>query len=354
MGKRKLSALKRLTGASPGGGEAVKSTKKAKKGSSSSTTIADPVPELPPAVRQSDEAPKTTRPRWTNKQRVLIFSSRGISYRDRHLMNDFKTVMPHSKDENKMNKKEKLVAINEACEMKNCNLTLYFEARKKKDLYMWLAKTPDGPSAKFLVENIHTMDELKMTGNCLRGSRPILSFDKSFDALPHFSLLKELLAQTFNTPNHHPKSQPFVDRVMTFAVVDNRIWIRNFQIVEESGTLAEIGPRLTLNLIKIFEGSFRGECLFENSLYVSPNLHRRNVKLAAAGKYVHRIQTKVDRDQRKPETAYPLEDETDDIFRRAERFQRDGGDTAGTPPAKVQPIPPSKASKKQKNKKKRT
>jgi ribosome biogenesis protein BRX1 len=131
---------------------------------------------------------------------------------------------------------------------------------------------------------------------------------------------------------------------MTFSVADNRVWIRNFQIVEESGALAEIGPRLTLNLIKIFDGSFRGECLFENPFYVSPNLHRRNVKMAAAGKYVNRIHTKVDRDQRKPETAYPLEDETDDIFRRAERFQRDNG---------TSPISAPVISKKQKNKKKR-
>ena len=35
--------------------------------------------------------------KWTNKQRVLIFSSRGISHRDRHLMLDLKKMMPHSK-----------------------------------------------------------------------------------------------------------------------------------------------------------------------------------------------------------------------------------------------------------------
>ena len=35
--------------------------------------------------------------KWTNKERVLIFSSRGISYRDRHLMNDLRAMMPHSK-----------------------------------------------------------------------------------------------------------------------------------------------------------------------------------------------------------------------------------------------------------------
>jgi hypothetical protein len=33
------------------------------------------------------------------------------------------------------------------------------------------AKSPDGPTVKFLVQNVHTMDELKLTGNHLKGSR---------------------------------------------------------------------------------------------------------------------------------------------------------------------------------------
>ena len=57
--------------------------------------------------------------------------------------------------------------------------------------------------------------------------------------------------QIFGVPNHHPKSQPFFDHVFTFSVADDRIWFRNFQIVEEDGALAEIGPRFVLNPIKV-------------------------------------------------------------------------------------------------------
>ncbi len=78
---------------------------------------------------------------------------------------------------------------------------------------MWLADIPKGPSAKFYIENgiskfmknykrftnfyliVHTMKELKMTGNCLKGTRPLLSFDSSFDAQPYWCLLKELMIQ---------------------------------------------------------------------------------------------------------------------------------------------------------------
>jgi hypothetical protein len=39
---------------------------------------------------------------------------------------------------------------------------------------------------------VHTMDELRLSGNCLKGSRPLLSFDKAFDDLPQYQMMKEL------------------------------------------------------------------------------------------------------------------------------------------------------------------
>ncbi|XP_076027886.1 ribosome biogenesis protein BRX1 homolog [Genypterus blacodes] len=222
--------------------------------------------------------------KWTNKERVLIFSSRGINFRTRHLMQDLRTMMPHSKADTKMDRKDKLFVVNEVCEIKNCNKCLFFEAKKKQDLYMWVSNSPHGPSAKFLVQNIHTLAELKMTGNCLKGSRPLLSFDPKFDAEPHYALLKELFTQTFSTPRYHPKSQPFVDHVFTFTIADNRIWFRNYQIMEEDAALVEIGPRFVLNLIKIFQGSFGGPTLHENPYFQSPNVHRAQLRLSSAAK----------------------------------------------------------------------
>ncbi len=57
------------------------------------------------------------------------------------------------KKEPKMESKDPTVVINEICEMKNCNKCIFFENRKRQDLYMWLSNAPNGPSAKFLVEN---------------------------------------------------------------------------------------------------------------------------------------------------------------------------------------------------------
>lgn len=51
--------------------------------------------------------------KWTNKQRVLVFSSRGIMYRNRHFMEDLRTLMPHTKAESKKARKDDVKAINE-------------------------------------------------------------------------------------------------------------------------------------------------------------------------------------------------------------------------------------------------
>jgi hypothetical protein len=114
-----------------------------------------------------DEQPQTTeqlqqvmserleriRKTYLNKQRVLVLCSRGITFRFRHLMQDILDLLPHTKKDVKLDTKDKLWMINEICEMKNCNNSIFFEVRKKQDLYMWIAKSPNGPSVKFHVLN---------------------------------------------------------------------------------------------------------------------------------------------------------------------------------------------------------
>lgn len=272
-----------------------------------------PQVEVLPAKRMSDE-PSPKRVKWVNKQRVLVFATRGISYRHRHLMDDLKTLMPHHRPESKMERSKQLQVVNEICEMKNCNKTLLFEGRRKRDLYLWFANVPTGPCAKFLVENIYTMGELNMTGNCLKGSRPLLSFDENFNTKPNYSLLKELFVQIFGVPNHHPKSQPFFDHIYTFTVLDNRIWFRNFQILTEDGGLAEIGPRFVLNPIKIFADSFGGEVLWDNPNYISPAKLRQSIQMKAASKYINKVEQKMAQEVNKPKESYSL-NPMDEIFK---------------------------------------
>uniref|UniRef100_A0A8C4HBB1 Ribosome biogenesis protein BRX1 homolog n=1 Tax=Dicentrarchus labrax TaxID=13489 RepID=A0A8C4HBB1_DICLA len=242
-----------------------------------------------------------SRGKWTNKERVLIFSSRGINFRTRHLMQDLRTMMPHSKADTKMDRKDKLFVVNEVCEIKNCNKCLFFEGGKL--IYIIVSSA------------VHTLAELKMTGNCLKGSRPLLSFDPKFDKEPHYALLKELFTQTFSTPRYHPKSQPFVDHVFTFTIADNRIWFRNYQIIEEDASLVEVGPRFVLNLIKVFQGSFGGPTLYENPDFQSPNMHRREIRLAAAARVREKQMVKEMQKMKRTEAKEDLaRDVTADVF----------------------------------------
>ena len=67
-----------------------------------------------------------------------------------------------------------------------------------------------------------------MTGNCLKHSRAVLSFDKAFEERSELKLMKELLTSVFNIPKNHPKSKPFIDHVFSFTYLDGRIWFRNY------------------------------------------------------------------------------------------------------------------------------
>ncbi len=161
---------------------------------------------------------------------------------------------------------------------------------------------------------VHTMDELHFPGNCLKGSRPILSFDATFSSQPYLLVIKELLTHVFGVPQGARKTKPFVDHVMGFTVADGKIWIRCFQISEtaisktdaakENGvngavttsksskkpgdnkiSLVEIGPRFVLTPIVILESSFGGPVIYENKEFVSPNQIRSELRLSKAGRY---------------------------------------------------------------------
>ncbi|KHJ84503.1 hypothetical protein OESDEN_15782, partial [Oesophagostomum dentatum] len=67
-----------------------------------------------------------------------------------------------------------------------------------KDVYLWMSNVDHGPSIKFLVHNMHTMMEMKLSGNCLKASRPVLSFDSRFDEEPHLMLIKQMIMQVSN------------------------------------------------------------------------------------------------------------------------------------------------------------
>eukprot|EP00803_Ostreobium_quekettii_P004278 evm.model.scf_858.2 EVM.evm.TU.scf_858.2 scf_858:5152-8526(+) len=110
-----------------------------------------------------------------------------------------------------------------------------------------------------------------------------------------------MFKQVFSTPPHHHKSKPFFDHVLNFTIADGRVWMRNYQVVTlldkdkvilDNISLVEVGPRLCLQPIKMFEGSFSGKTLYHNQDYVAPNKIRRAMDSEAAMKYRVKIAQK--------------------------------------------------------------
>ncbi|CAR25292.1 Ribosome biogenesis protein BRX1 [Lachancea thermotolerans] len=265
---------------------------------------------------------------FMNKQRTLLISSRGVTYRHRHLIQDLYSLLPQSRKEPKLDTKKDLGQLNEIAELYNCNNILFFEARKHQDLYLWLSKPPNGPTIKFYLQNLHTMDELNFTGNCLKGSRPILSFDARFDSSPHFKLIKELFIHNFGVPPHARKSKPFIDHVMSFSIVDDKVWVRTYEIshkarnqdeyeekdeAEQDISLVEIGPRFVMTVILILEGSFGGPKIYENKQYVSPNVVRAQMKQQAAEEARNRAEAAVQRKVKRRENVLAADPLSNDV-----------------------------------------
>ncbi|KAK4569982.1 Ribosome biogenesis protein brx1 [Recurvomyces mirabilis] len=268
-----------------------------------------------------------------NRQRLLILTSRGTTHHHRHLQNDLYSLLPHSRKDAKLDTKTHLNQLNELADLYNTNNILFFEARKAKDLYLWLSKPPNGPTLKFHCQNIHTMEELNFTGNCLKGSRAILSFDKTFEGQAHWRLVKEMLTQVFGVPEGSRKVKPFVDHVMGFTIVGGKVWVRVYQISEtevskkdvaagkangdaaaaaasisapsEAGrgetnvSLVEVGPRFVLTPIVILEGSFGGPVIYENKEFISPNQIRSDLRRKKAGRYNSRAEGTLERKVKK-------------------------------------------------------
>lgn len=173
------------------------------------------------------------------------------------------------------------------------------------------------------------MEELHFTGNCLKGSRPVLSFDSSFDDYPHMKVIKEMLIHIFGVPKQARKSKPFVDHVLSFTYADGKVWFRNFQISESEPSkatastdntelaaekptkhskpskkpptlatelsLVEIGPRFVMTPIVILEGSFGGPVIYENKEFISPNAVRSELRKKRSQKFNDRAKAQAER-----------------------------------------------------------
>lgn len=238
-------------------------------------------------------------------------------------MDDLCLLLPHLKKESKFDTKQGLFALNEIAELDGCTHTLFFEPKKPQELFIWAAKTPGGPSIRFHVQNVHTLDELHMTGNCMKNTRAILSFDPAFEQTEEGQLMKGLLTDIFTVPEAHRKTKPYFDHMFQFSMLDGRIWFRNYQIVpaDEKSTqpategisLVEIGPRFVLHPVRAFKGSFGGPTIYQNPNFTPASVIRSQIKQGIADKHNRRQDAAANASVRRMQSNLP-KNELEQIF----------------------------------------
>jgi len=142
-----------------------------------------------------------------------------------------------------------------------------------------------------------------------------------------WEVLKEVLGRIFAVPVGHRKSKPFFDHVTSFSLCDGRVWLRNYQATEDTalspGTsgdaklaLVEAGPRMTLQLIKVFEGCFKGKVLYDNETYVGPNTLRADAKAEFADRYNKKMKSVRRREEHQRQALQgAFDDPLHDMFR---------------------------------------
>lgn len=250
---------------------------------------------------------------------TLVLGTRGLKARHRHLMRDLLRLLPHGLAGSKHDTCDNsLAGVASACEDADCSAALLLDARDSERLFMWVVSCPDGPSAMFRVRNVHTVAELNFDTHRCAGVRNLLSFDASFDTSAHRRVLKALLVRTLSVPRgaaekrsvaamrstdtvaapslppddealedaekavtdaasaaahaNRPRAAQQrrsaaverVKHVLAFSWVDERIWLRVYRVGPDALGLidvAEIGPRLVLEPVRIIAAAFSGAIL---------------------------------------------------------------------------------------------
>lgn len=210
---------------------------------------------------------------------LVVYVQRGTTPRQRHLVRDLGTLLSHARFGDKLPRRVGTEALLDACYLSECGMrALFLSARFEDEMCLWLVRLPHGPSVRFHVLNIHTIAECNFGYTPFRVRHPcLLSFDASFDGKPHLRLMRELLRATFScsavkhdAASSEQRAQCGFQTVVAFNLVDDRIWLRAYDVVfDEDGRgcaeLRERGPRLVLTPQKVLTSVLQGAQLWASA-----------------------------------------------------------------------------------------
>lgn len=88
------------------------------------------------ALQSKSSKETSEKAKHINRQRLLVISSRGVTYRHRHLISDLVALLPHARKEPKFDSKKNLYQLNEVAELYNCN-NIFFLSLENIKIYTY-------------------------------------------------------------------------------------------------------------------------------------------------------------------------------------------------------------------------
>lgn len=149
--------------------------------------------------------------------------------------------------------KKNITVLGSYMDINECDCTIFFESTKRAER-LWLAT--EKLSLRFTLHSLQSIYELSSEVNYHKNAGHVLCFTKDFEEDEALRQVKSMFEKTFV-----PAAGAAVERALCFYHADGIIYMRNYII----DGMAEVGPRMEMELDKILEGCFKGATLYNRN-----------------------------------------------------------------------------------------
>ncbi len=179
----------------------------------------------------------------------MIITTKGADISLKNIMKDLNN-MVDSTLEDKFDVRKEVSPLVTNMDVNDCENTLYFEQTKRQQR-LWI--TDSNFTLRLKVLNYASVYDLSSVYNYHKNSGHILAFSEDFDKDLNLKIFKTTAESTFKC-----KENASVERAICFFYIQGIICMRVYLIKDCS----EIGPRIDIELDRIFEGCFKGKRIF--------------------------------------------------------------------------------------------
>lgn len=184
---------------------------------------------------------------------AMIITTKGADPSTKTTVRDLNYMIDSVLETNFDSRKEVSLLI-KYMDVNECENAIFFEISKRARR-LWIA-TP-AITIRLEILDLISIFDLSTTTNYHKNAGHVLLFTKDFEEDENLKIVKNALETAFKSKEDIQK-----ERAMCFFYVDGIISVRNYLLKE----VAEIGPRIELQLDRIFDGCFKGKKIYEREI----------------------------------------------------------------------------------------